>query len=54
MATIKVSPRYVEDRTNEQMCRRLSVEIPNDFNYGMDTVKAVNLPMRWLSHEPRG
>ena len=44
-ATIKVSPRYVEDRTATSKCvDDCPVEIPNDFNYGMDKVKAVHLP----------
>ncbi|MGB6067511.1 MAG: FAD-dependent oxidoreductase [Desulfomonilaceae bacterium] len=44
-ATIKVSPRYVEDRTATSNCvDDCPAEIPNDFNYDMDTVKAVRLP----------
>ncbi|MEJ2717387.1 MAG: FAD-dependent oxidoreductase, partial [Deltaproteobacteria bacterium] len=44
-ATIKVSPRYVEDHTaTSKDVEDCPVEIPNDFNYGMDTVKAVRLP----------
>ncbi len=44
-ATIKVSPRYVEDRTATSKCvDDCPVELPNDFNYDMDTVKAVHLP----------
>jgi quinone-modifying oxidoreductase, subunit QmoA len=44
-ATIKVSPRYVEDRTATSRCvDDCPAEITNDFNYGMDKVKAVHLP----------
>lgn len=44
-ATIKVSPRYVEDHTASSKCvEDCPVEIVNDFNYGMDKVKAVRLP----------
>lgn len=44
-ATIKVSPRYVEDRTATSKCvEDCPVEITNDFNYGMDKIKAVRLP----------
>jgi quinone-modifying oxidoreductase, subunit QmoA len=44
-ATIKVSPRYVEDRAATSKCvEDCPVEIANDFNYGMDTVRAVRLP----------
>ncbi len=44
-ATIKVSPRYVEDRTATSRCvDDCPAEIPNEFNYGMDKVKAVHLP----------
>ncbi|MBI4962987.1 MAG: CoB--CoM heterodisulfide reductase iron-sulfur subunit A family protein [Desulfomonile tiedjei] len=44
-ATIKVSPRYVEDHTATSKCvDDCPVEITNQFNYGMDKVKAVCLP----------
>lgn len=44
-ATIKVSPRYVEDRTATSKCvEDCPVEISNQFNYGMDKTKAVGLP----------
>ena len=44
-ATIQISPRYVEDRTATSKCvEDCPVEITNDFNYGMDKIKAVNLP----------
>jgi quinone-modifying oxidoreductase subunit QmoA len=44
-ATIKVSPRYVEDRTATSSCvDDCPADISNDFNYGMDKVKAVHLP----------
>jgi quinone-modifying oxidoreductase, subunit QmoA len=44
-ATIKVSPRYVEDHTASSKCvENCPAEIPNEFNYGMDTTKAVYLP----------
>lgn len=43
-ATIKISPRYVEDHSATSKCvEDCPVEIPNDFNYGMDNVKAVRL-----------
>jgi quinone-modifying oxidoreductase, subunit QmoA len=44
-ATIQLSPRYVEDRTATSKCvEDCPVEIPNEFNYGMDKTKAVSLP----------
>ncbi|MDQ7783876.1 MAG: FAD-dependent oxidoreductase [Desulfomonilaceae bacterium] len=44
-ATIKMLPRYVEDRAATSKCvDDCPVEIPNDFNYGMDKVQAVRLP----------
>ncbi|MBI5570948.1 MAG: CoB--CoM heterodisulfide reductase iron-sulfur subunit A family protein [Desulfomonile tiedjei] len=44
-ASIKISPRYVEDHTATSKCvEDCPVEIPNDFNYGMDKTKAVSLP----------
>jgi quinone-modifying oxidoreductase subunit QmoA len=44
-ATIKVAPRYISDQSATNKCvEDCPVEIPNDFNYGMDTVKAVYLP----------
>jgi quinone-modifying oxidoreductase, subunit QmoA len=44
-ATIKVNPRYIEDRTATSKCvDDCPVEITNDFNYGMDKTKAVRLP----------
>lgn len=44
-ATIKISPRYVRDHTATSKCvEDCPVEIPNDFNYGMDKVQAVRLP----------
>lgn len=44
-ASIKINPRYVEDHTASSKCvEDCPVEIPNAFNFGMDKVKAVNLP----------
>jgi quinone-modifying oxidoreductase subunit QmoA len=44
-ATIKVNPRYVKDHTaSTKDVEECPVEIANDFNYGMDKVKAVRLP----------
>jgi len=44
-ATIKINPRYVEDHTATSKCvEDCPAEISNDFNYGMDKVKAVHLP----------
>jgi len=44
-ATIKISPRYVEDHAATSKCvEDCPVEISNEFNYGMDKIKAVNLP----------
>jgi quinone-modifying oxidoreductase subunit QmoA len=44
-AAIKITPRYVEDHTATSKCAdNCPVEIPNDFNYGMDKTKAVRLP----------
>ncbi len=44
-ASIKVTPRFVEDHTATSKCiEDCPVEIPNDFNYGMDSCKAVYLP----------
>ena len=44
-ATIQINPRYVEDRTATSKCvEDCPVEISNDFNYGMDKIKAVSLP----------
>jgi quinone-modifying oxidoreductase subunit QmoA len=44
-ATIKINPRYVEDHTATSKCvEDCPVEVSNDFNYGMDKVKAVRLP----------
>ena len=44
-ARIKISPRYVEDHTaTTKDVEECPVEISNDFNYGMDTCKAVYLP----------
>ncbi len=43
-ATIKVNPRYIEDHTATNKCvEDCPVEIPNQFNYGMDKTKAVYL-----------
>jgi quinone-modifying oxidoreductase, subunit QmoA len=43
-ATITISPRYVEDHTATSKCvEDCPVEIPNDFNYGMDKTKAVSV-----------
>jgi len=43
-ATIKISPRYVEDHTATSKCvDDCPIEITNEFNYGMDKVKAVYL-----------
>ncbi len=42
---LKVSPRYVSDQSATSKCvEDCPVEIPNDFNYGMNNVKAVYLP----------
>ncbi len=44
-ARIKVNPRYVEDHTaTTKDVEDCPVETPNDFNYGMDMIKAVSLP----------
>lgn len=44
-ATIRISPRYVEDHAATSKCvEDCPVEISNDFNYGMDKVQAVRLP----------
>jgi quinone-modifying oxidoreductase, subunit QmoA len=44
-ATLKISPRYVEDRTATSKCvEDCPVEISNQFNYDMDKTKAVCLP----------
>ncbi|MGC8605493.1 MAG: CoB--CoM heterodisulfide reductase iron-sulfur subunit A family protein, partial [Desulfomonilaceae bacterium] len=44
-ATIKILPRFIEDRSATSKCvEDCPVEIPNDFNYGMDMTKAVRLP----------
>jgi quinone-modifying oxidoreductase subunit QmoA len=44
-ATIKISPRYVEDHSATSKCvEDCPVEIPNDFNYGMNNIKAIRLP----------
>lgn len=44
-ATIKISPRYVEDRAATSKCvEDCPVEIIDDFNYGMSKVQAVRLP----------
>ena len=44
-ATIKISPRYVEDHSATSKCvDNCPIEISNEFNYGMDKVKAVYLP----------
>ncbi len=44
-ATIKVNPRYVRDHAGTSKCvADCPVEIPNDFNYGMDKCKAVYQP----------
>ncbi len=43
--TIKVLPRYVEDHSSTSKCvEDCPVDIPNEFNYGMDMTKAVRLP----------
>ena len=43
-ATIKVNPRYVEDYTATSMdVADCPAEIANDFNFGMDKIKAVRL-----------
>ena len=43
--TINVAPRYISDQSATSKCvEDCPVEIPNDFNYGMDTIKAVYLP----------
>ena len=44
-ATIRIMPRYVEDRSGTSKCvEDCPVDIPNEFNYGMDLTKAVRLP----------
>jgi quinone-modifying oxidoreductase subunit QmoA len=44
-ASIKINPRCVEDHSASSKCvEDCPVEIPNEFNFGMDKVKAVNLP----------
>jgi quinone-modifying oxidoreductase, subunit QmoA len=44
-ATVKVSPRGVEDHSATSKCvEDCPVEITNEFNYGMDKTKAVYLP----------
>ncbi len=44
-ATIKVSPRYISDQSATNKCvEDCPVEIPNEFNYGMDNIKAIYLP----------
>jgi len=44
-ATIKVTPRCIEDYTASSKCvEDCPVEISNQFNYGMDKCKAVYLP----------
>jgi quinone-modifying oxidoreductase subunit QmoA len=44
-ATIKLSPRHVEDHAATSKCvEDCPAEIANDFNYGMDKVQAVRLP----------
>ena len=44
-ASIKINPRHVEDHSASSKCvEDCPVEIPNEFNFGMDKVKAVNLP----------
>lgn len=44
-ATIKLTPRYVEDHAATSKCvDDCPAEISNDFNYGMDKCKAVRLP----------
>lgn len=45
--TIKVNPRYVEERTNvrfDQVAEKLDTEISNEFNFGMDKTKALYKP----------
>jgi quinone-modifying oxidoreductase, subunit QmoA len=43
-ASIKISPRYVEDHSATSKCvEDCPVEIPNAFNYNMNTTKAVGL-----------
>ncbi len=44
-ATITLAPRYVEDHAATSKCvEDCPVEISNEFNYGMNKVKAVRLP----------
>jgi len=44
-ATVKILPRYVEDRAATSKCvDDCPVEITDDFNYGMSKVQAVRLP----------
>ncbi|MEW6529411.1 MAG: FAD-dependent oxidoreductase [Thermodesulfobacteriota bacterium] len=43
--TLKINPRYVDDHTaTTKDVEDCPVEIPNDFNYQMDKVKAIRLP----------
>ncbi len=45
-AKISIAPRYVksEARIPESVVEKLSSEVSNDFNYGLDKVKALNYP----------
>jgi len=45
-ATVKINPRYVNEKCTAcgDCAKACSTEIPNDFNYGMDKVKAAYLP----------
>jgi quinone-modifying oxidoreductase subunit QmoA len=44
-ASVKINPRFVEDHSATSACvEDCPAEISNDFNYGMDKVKAVRLP----------
>jgi quinone-modifying oxidoreductase subunit QmoA len=44
--TVKINPRYVNEKCTAcgKCAEACSLEIPNPFNYGMDTIKAAYLP----------
>ncbi|MDP2371107.1 CoB--CoM heterodisulfide reductase iron-sulfur subunit A family protein [Rhodoferax sp.] len=45
-ATLKIRPRYVTERCTAcgDCAKAVSSEIPNPYNYGLDTIKAAHLP----------
>ncbi len=45
-ATLKIRPRYVNENCTAcgDCARAISAEIPNPYNYGLDTIKAAHLP----------